>query len=106
MRMIAQNTSSATTAWFTLAGALGGVLITSSVALVTVILNHRWQRETKDQELITKQSNELRRTRREIYVRYFTTESSLVLVGAEVRVGGKAVVLMQPQAVLPSYMKP
>jgi hypothetical protein len=50
-----------------------------------VILNHRWQRETKDQELITKQSNELRRTRREIFVRYFTTESSLVLVGTEVK---------------------
>jgi len=32
-----------TVAWFTLAGALGGVLVTSIVGLSTAMLNHRWQ---------------------------------------------------------------
>jgi hypothetical protein len=34
---------SATVAWFILAGALGGVLVTSIVGLSTAMLNHRWQ---------------------------------------------------------------
>jgi hypothetical protein len=39
----AAGPASATVAWFTLAGALGGVLVTSIVGLSTAMLNHRWQ---------------------------------------------------------------
>jgi hypothetical protein len=33
-----------TTAWFTLAGALGGVIFTGIIALANAVLTHRWQR--------------------------------------------------------------
>jgi hypothetical protein len=42
-------------AWFALAGALGGILLTGGITLATTILNHRWseqasQRERREQE--------------------------------------------------------
>jgi len=44
-----------TSAWFALAGALGGIVLTGGFTLVNAILNHRWseragERSNRDQE--------------------------------------------------------
>ncbi len=62
--------SASTAAWFTLAGALGGVLLTSAVALATAILNHRWQAQSAQQQLRQEHVQQLRQERRETYARY------------------------------------
>jgi hypothetical protein len=49
-----------TTAWFTLAGALGGVLLTSAVALTTAVLNHRWQTRNTERQLLQEHLRQLR----------------------------------------------
>jgi hypothetical protein len=64
-----------TAARFTLAGALGGVIVTSVVALATSILNHRWARETTERQSSQEWHKELREQRRQAYARYWTTES-------------------------------
>jgi hypothetical protein len=56
-----------TTAWFALAGALGGVLVTSIVALTTAFLNRRWQREAAGEEVVRERARELRKERRAVY---------------------------------------
>jgi hypothetical protein len=68
---VVAEASSNSAAWFTLAGALGGVTVTGIIALITAILNHRWQAESKKQELSTERFNQLRAERRQIYVSYF-----------------------------------
>jgi hypothetical protein len=62
-----------TAAWFTLAGALGGVLLTSVVALVTAFLNHRWQSQTTGQQRLEEHIKQLRQERREAYAHYWST---------------------------------
>ncbi|MFF3459616.1 hypothetical protein ACFYXH_36025 [Streptomyces sp. NPDC002730] len=59
-------------AWFTLAGALGGVLLTSAVALTTAVLNHRWQTQTADNQGRKERDQQLRQDRRETYARYLS----------------------------------
>ena len=73
--LAAEATNSSTTAWFTLAGALGGVLLTSIVALTTAILNHRWQRQNTENLAHKEHATALRQDRRDVYVRYLTAES-------------------------------
>ncbi|MEY9861001.1 HAMP domain-containing protein [Catenulispora sp. GAS73] len=68
---VVADAATSTVAWSTLAGALGGVLITSVVAFATVILNHRWQSQTIDQQLRQEHFRQLRQERRETYVRYW-----------------------------------
>jgi hypothetical protein len=64
--------SAATAAWFTLAGALGGVLLTSAVALTTAILNHRWQTQSAERQLLQEHVAQLRQERREAYIQYWS----------------------------------
>jgi len=75
--LAAEATNSSVTAWFTLAGALGGVLLTSIVALTTAILNHRWQRQNTENLAHEQRATALRQDRRDVYVRYLTAESQL-----------------------------
>jgi hypothetical protein len=67
---VAESTG-ATTAWFTLAGALGGVLLTSLVGLAGAILNRRWQTQNAGQQLLQEHHKQLRQERRETFVRYW-----------------------------------
>ena len=63
--------ASSTIAWFTLAGALGGVLITGGVGLVTAMLNHRWQARGAEQQRLLQHGAQVRQDRREAYVSYW-----------------------------------
>ena len=69
--MLAQTTNSTTAAWFTLAGALGGVALTSAVALTTAVLNHRWQKSSSNEQLLREKANQLRQERRDAYSNYW-----------------------------------
>jgi hypothetical protein len=64
-------------AWFTLVGALGGVLLTSAVALATAVLNHRWQAQRAERELREEHVRQLRQERRETYLRYWSAWNRL-----------------------------
>ncbi|MEU1519937.1 hypothetical protein ABZ490_48835 [Streptomyces sp. NPDC005811] len=68
----AENAADTTAAWFTLAGALGGVLLTSAVALTTAVLNHRWQTQAADDQGRKERDQQLRQNRREAYARYWS----------------------------------
>ena len=70
----AATPNNSATAWFTLAGALGGVLLTSAVALITAILNHRWQMESKTVERGEDRVRQRRQDRREVYARYWKSQ--------------------------------
>jgi hypothetical protein len=70
--MLAAESSSSTTAWFTLAGAFGGVLLTSAAAIIMAILNHRWQTESANRELLQEHIKQLRQERRETYAQYWS----------------------------------
>jgi gas vesicle protein len=71
-------------AWFTLAGALGGVLVTSIVGLSTAMLNHRrqgqqaqvsrrWQLQDADRQLQQDRAGRHREQLRETYTAYWST---------------------------------
>jgi hypothetical protein len=77
MTSIAAGDGGTTTAWFTLAGALAGVLITSAIALTTAVLNHRWQARSAERTLQWEHSKQLRQDRLEIYARYWSTWNRL-----------------------------
>jgi hypothetical protein len=66
-----------TAAWFTLAGALGGVLLTSIVGVVTVLLNHRWQARGAENQRLLQHGMQVRLERRESYVAYWRTWNRL-----------------------------
>ncbi|MFI0445366.1 hypothetical protein [Actinomadura sp. 6N118] len=67
----AAESASTTTAWFTLAGALGGVLITGCIALASAVLSHRWQVTNSRQQLLQEHHQQLRQERREAFVHYW-----------------------------------
>jgi hypothetical protein len=69
-RLAADTTSNNTTAWFALAGALGGVLLSSVVAIFSAVLNHRWTRENVRQQREDELAKELREQRRQAYANY------------------------------------
>jgi len=69
--LLADGVSSTTVAWFTLAGALGGVLVTGLVSLVTVTLNHRWQSQGTEQQRLQDHNTLVRHERRESYAAYW-----------------------------------
>lgn len=82
--ILAQTQESTSAAWFTLAGALGGVFLTSVVAIITAILNHRWQKdnvvlthrfeaEDSDAQLAEERRKALRQERREAYAHYWAS---------------------------------
>jgi hypothetical protein len=60
-----------TVAWFTLAGALGGVLITGAIGLATAMLNHRWQTRGREQQRLVQHGAQVRQERRETYTAYW-----------------------------------
>ena len=79
-----------------LVGALGGVFLTSLVALATAILNHRWQTQRAERQLLWEHARQLRQERRETYAQYWTAWNRLnhQLRGLEAsgRRGGRSLV--------------
>src|SRR5690242_11239486 len=75
--MAAAETASA---WFALGGALGGVLITGTIALVTSVLNHRWQQASADRALDWEHAKQIRQERREMYAAYWIAWNALMQV--------------------------
>jgi hypothetical protein len=65
------DAAGSTIAWFTLAGALGGVLITGVIALATAMLNHRWQARGDEQRRLLQHGAQVRQERRETYAAYW-----------------------------------
>lgn len=82
---LAADSTGSTSAWFALAGALGGVLITSAVALVTAILTHRWQARSSEGALRWEHAKQLRQDRLDIYARYFSAWNRLTQQYVEVK---------------------
>jgi hypothetical protein len=93
---IAADSTGATSAWFALAGALGGVLITSVIALLTAILNQRWQARTGEGALRWEHTKQLRQDRLEIYARYLSAWNRLTQQYREI--GNAVVALDSPPA--------
>lgn len=67
----AGGASATTVAWFTLAGALGGVLITGMISLATFTLNHRWQAQGAERQRLQDHNTLVRRERRDSYAAYW-----------------------------------
>ncbi|MFG1947766.1 hypothetical protein [Nonomuraea sp. NPDC048826] len=67
-------------AWFALGGALGGVLISGVIALITAALNHRWQAETSERNFDWEHSRQVRQERRETYAQYWSAWNALMRV--------------------------
>ncbi len=68
---VAANNTSA--AWFTLVGALGGVLLTGALTLITAILNHRWKGEEEQETFAQELTKDLRTKRQSIYQEYWAS---------------------------------
>ena len=77
LTVIATNSAGNTSATFALIGALGGVLITGLIALVTAVLNHRWQSQAAERGLRWEHVRRLQQDRLEIYARYWTAWNRL-----------------------------
>jgi uncharacterized membrane protein YidH (DUF202 family) len=63
---LAQATTDQSSAWFALAGALGGVFLTSVAAIATAVINHRWQREEKSEDFRQERARLMRQERLDI----------------------------------------
>jgi hypothetical protein len=70
--LAADTTSSSTALWFTLAGALGGVLFTGAFAIVNSILNNRWQERNAKLKGIEEREKQIRQDRREAYASFWS----------------------------------
>ena len=64
MILAAASSQSAQSAWFALAGALGGVVLSGITALVSSVLNHRWQSEGQTAAESLDEKKRLREERR------------------------------------------
>jgi hypothetical protein len=82
---IAAESTGTTSAWFALAGALGGVLITSAIALLTAILNQRSQARSNEGTLRWEHTKQLRQDRLETYAHYLSAWNRLTQQYLEVR---------------------
>jgi hypothetical protein len=69
--------ASTSAAWFTLIGALGGVTIAGGIALLTAILNHRWQAKNAEKTVVQDHDKELRQSRRSVYQEYWSYFATL-----------------------------
>jgi hypothetical protein len=67
----AGGAAATTVAWFTLAGALGGVLITGIISLGTLTLNHRWQAQGAERQRLQDHNTLVRQERRDSYAAYW-----------------------------------
>jgi hypothetical protein len=65
------NVSGTTTAWFTLAGALGGVLVTGFTTLTITLLNHRWRLSEAEEQRLLNHGALVRHERSDSYVAYW-----------------------------------
>ncbi|WP_144070104.1 hypothetical protein [Nonomuraea indica] len=77
---IGGNTMATASAWFALGGALGGVLISGAIALITAVLNHRWQSEAAQRNFDWEHSRQIRQERRETYAQYWTAWNALMRI--------------------------
>jgi hypothetical protein len=77
--------SGSSAAWFTLVGTLGGVLVTSVMALVTAILNRRWQKQGAEQATVHERVKEIYQGRRKTYARFFEAEGAVLVACREIR---------------------
>ncbi|MFI6324008.1 hypothetical protein ACIBG8_41240 [Nonomuraea sp. NPDC050556] len=91
------DAGSSVSAWFALGGALGGVLITGVIALVTAILNHRWQASATDRTLDWEHARQIRQERRETYAGYWAAWNALMhgLLQPEVEVRAEEIAWRQ-----------
>jgi hypothetical protein len=74
----ADGSSSTTVALFTLAGVLGGVLVTGLITLVTAALNHRWQSQDTERRRLETHNTLVRQERRESYAAYWLAWNQFV----------------------------
>jgi hypothetical protein len=74
----AAGASAATLAWFTLAGALGGVFLTSAFSVVIGVLNHRWQARSAEEARLNQHGDRVRDERRESYIGYWRAWNKLI----------------------------
>jgi hypothetical protein len=68
----------ANSAWIGVAGALGGVVITGVIGLVTALLNHRWQGDERKEEHSARLQESRAALRRETYSRFLVASDQLV----------------------------
>jgi hypothetical protein len=61
-------------AWIGVFGALGGVIITGAIGLLTARMNHTWEREKQHDDLLMKRSE----LRRDAYSRLLTASQAIV----------------------------
>jgi hypothetical protein len=67
--------SAASTAWFALAGALGGVAISGVVALITAFLTHRWRTAEVATEESRRIKSEMFQQRKQVYASYIANHN-------------------------------
>ena len=65
-----------TSAWITLAAALGGVALTGALSLATAALTHRWNEQGRLQADREQEVRTIREQRREAYHNYLVTTNS------------------------------
>ena len=70
-------------AWFALAGALGGVALTGVIGLMTAALNHKWGEQTRVQASHEEQVRTIRDQRREACHKYLITTNSYWLTAEQ-----------------------
>lgn len=63
-------------AWFALAGALGGVVVTGVIGIVTAVLNHRWGEQARRATYHEQESRAIRDQRREACHNYLVATNS------------------------------
>jgi hypothetical protein len=73
MTLAAAATNNTSAAWFTLAGALGGILLTGALALITAVLNHRWKEEEEHETFARELTKDLREKRQSTYQEYWAS---------------------------------
>lgn len=69
--------SNADVAWITVAGTLGGVVVTAAFGVLTAFLTHQWQYRRGEQEHRFDVERELRTARRDCYVRYIVSAQNV-----------------------------
>ena len=69
--------SNADVAWITLAGTLGGVVVTAAFGVLTAFLAQQWQYRRSEQEHRFEAERELRTVRRDCYVRYVVSAQNV-----------------------------
>ncbi len=65
------------TAWIGVIGALGGVIVTGVIGLVTALLNHRWQESERRQSRSERLSETRAELRRDAYVRFLVAAQTM-----------------------------